>query len=315
MSSPESRLLPGYTPEECERCQHWAQQPDRHVLTLDDPHYPPLLREIADAPPVLFVRGNVEVLSLPQIGIVGSRHPTVDGCENARAFAMALSAAGYVVTSGMALGIDSEAHKGALARDGITVAVLGAGLDTIPIGKHRALAEKIAKRGAVVSEFMPDISPQPYHFPQRNRVISGLAHGVLVIEAAEQSGSLITARLAGEQGREVFALPGSIHNPLARGCHRLIRQGAKLVQSVEDIFEEFPALVQWEQQRIADANKQALTKPLRKLLAHIGYDPVPVDTLLQRTGGELTDLYANLMKLELRGLILNRSDGYVLSTS
>jgi DNA processing protein len=214
----------------------------------------------------------------------------------------------------MALGIDSEAHRGALARDGITVAVLGAGLDTIPAGKHRVLAEKIAKHGAVVSEFKPDASPQPYHFPQRNRIISGLAHGVLVIEAAEQSGSLITARLAGEQGREVFALPGSIHNPLARGCHRLIRQGAKLVQSVEDIFEEFPALVQWEQQRTA-ANEQALTKPLRKLLAQIGYDPVSVDTLLQRTGGELTELYANLMKLELRGLILNRSDGYVLSTS
>ncbi len=304
------------SPHERERYSRWAQQPGRHLLTRDHPNYPPLLREIPDAPPVLFVLGNVDVLSLPQIAIIGSRHPTPDGCENARAFAAALSAAGYVVTSGMAIGIDSEAHRGTLACDGTTIAVLGEGLDSIARGKNRAFAAKIAERGAVVSEFPPELQPRSTTFPQRNRIISGLAHGVLVIEAAEQSGTLITARFAGEQGREIFALPGSIHNPLARGCHRLIRQGAKLVESVRDILEEFPALVQWEQERFAATDTgQVLTKALQKLLEQIAYDPVSVDTLVQRTGCELTELYTLLMKLELSGHIARRGDGYVLSAS
>ncbi len=314
MTSPEPRPSPDFLQDDRERCLRWAEKPGRHLLTLDDPHYPPLLREIANPPPVLFVRGNVEVLGLPQIAIVGSRHPSADGCHNARAFAAALSAAGYVITSGMANGIDSEAHQGALANEGTTVAVLGTGLDCIPAGKHRSLAARIAERGAVVSEFLPDMPPHPGQFPQRNRIISGLAHGVLVIEAAEQSGTLITARLAGEQGREVFALPGSIHNPVARGCHRLIRQGAKLVDCIDHILEEFPALVQWEQQRLAAAeDSPELTKTLQKVLAHIAYDPVSIDTLIQRTGCELTELYTSLMKLELGGHIVNRAGGYVLS--
>lgn len=318
MTSPESRPCPDYSPQERAACLRWAEQPGRHLLPLDHPHYPPLLREIADPPPVLFVCGNIEVLALPQIGIVGSRNPTADGCKNARLFAAGLSAAGYVVTSGLAQGIDTEAHRGTLECNGVTIAVLGSGLERIYPEKNTALAGKIAERGAVVSEFMPEVPSYPSNFPLRNRIISGLAHGVLVVEAAEQSGSLITARLAGEQGREVFALPGSIHNLMVRGCHRLIRQGAKLVENVADILDEVPALLHWEQERVAtqeaEGKRGALTKPLRDVLKHIAYDPVSVDTLLQRSGCELTALYSHLMKLELGGFIHNRGDGYVLST-
>jgi DNA processing protein len=315
MTSPEFRSWPELSSAERE---HWClhvQQRGQHVLTLDDSRYPPLLREISNPPPVLFVQGNVDVLALPQLAIVGSRRPSIDGCDNARMFAAELNAAGYVITSGMALGIDTEAHKGALERDGITVAVLGCGLDCIDGARNHALANKIARRGAVVSEFLPPTPAVPSHFPQRNRIISGLAHGVLVVEAAEQSGSLITARLAGEQGREVFAVPGSIRNPAAHGCHRLIRSGAKLAERVDDILEEFPALVQWERERVASGPRPALTKRLTALLTHIAYDPVSVDTLLQRTGRELPHLYADLMKLEIGGYIVNRPEGYVLSAA
>jgi DNA processing protein len=316
MTSAEFRSWPKLSSDERAHWRRWARQSETHVLTLDDPSYPPLLRETRDPPPVLFVRGNVDVLSLPQIAIVGSRRPTADGCANARAFAAGLSRAGYVITSGMALGIDTEAHRGTLACDGITIAVLGSGFNHLFPPKNQGLARKIAERGAVISEFLPDVVPQTFTFPQRNRVISGLAHGVLVVEAAEQSGSLITARLAGEQGREVFALPGSIHNPLARGCHRLIRQGVKLVERVDEILEEFPALVEWERERVnASTTGRALTKRQQHLLEHIAYDPVSVDVLLQRAGGDLPELYANLMKLELGGHIVNRAEGYVLSTS
>ncbi len=313
MNSPDFRSWPDLLPSEQEALRVSTQARGLHVLTLDDARYPPLLRQIADPPPVLFVQGNPDVLTLPQIAIVGSRHPTIDGCGNARMFAAQLSAAGYVVTSGMALGIDTEAHKGTLDRDGVTVAVLGCGLDCIEVGKNRTLANKIARRGAVISEFLPLTPPVPAHFPQRNRIISGLAHGVLVVEAAEQSGSLITARCAGEQGREVFAVPGSIRNPVTHGCHRLIRQGVKLAQRVEDILEEFPALVQWERERVESGPKPALTKRQQALLAHIAYEPVSIDTLLQRSRRELPDLYSELTKLEIAGYIVNRMDGYVLS--
>lgn len=294
----------------------WARQPGQHLLPHDDPRYPPLLREIPDPPPLLFVRGNVDVLARPQLAIVGSRRPTADGRQNARRFAAGLSAAGYVVTSGLALGIDSEAHRGALESGGVTVAVLGTGLDNLYPAANRKLAAQIAEQGAVISELPPRGESRKWTFPQRNRIISGLAHGVLVVEAAQQSGSLITARLAGEQGREVFALPGSIHNPFARGCHRLLRQGAKLVECVEDILEELRALVQWERQcgAVAQPRRPALPLPLRSLLEHIAYDPVSIDTLVQRTGSAVPELYAGLMQLELAGHIVHRAGGYVLST-
>jgi DNA processing protein len=313
MNSPEIRSWRNLDPSEQDQWRLSLQARGLHVLTLDDLRYPPLLRQIADPPPVLFVQGNPEVLSLPQIAIVGSRHPTIDGCDNARIFAEQLGEAGYVVTSGMALGIDTEAHRGALARDGITIAVLGCGLDCIGSRAYRAFANRIAKRGAVVSEFLPNMSATTFNFPQRNRIISGLAHGVLVVEAAEQSGSLITARCAGEQGREVFAVPGSIRNPMAHGCHRLIRQGVKLAQRVEDILEEFPALVQWERERAETGARPVLTKRQKALLEHIAYDPVSIDALLQRSRRDLPDLYAELTKLEIAGYIVNRADGYVLS--
>lgn len=306
-----------YSEEQREAYEQWAQQASRHLLPYHDPRYPPLLRQIADPPPLLFVLGDIDVLSRPQFAIVGSRHPTSDGRENARHFAAGMSAAGYVITSGLALGIDAEAHRGTLASKGTTIAVLGMGHNNVYPASHKKLAAQIAEHGAVVSEFAPDEPSYPWNFPQRNRVISGLSHGVLVIEAAERSGSLITARCAGEQGREVFALPGSIHNPCARGCHRLIRQGAKLVDRVEHILEELPALVQWERQcgAITRGKRSALAPPLRKLLEHIAYEAVSVDTLLQRSGLALPELYANLMQLELGGFIINRAGGYVLSPS
>jgi DNA processing protein len=307
---------------QCDQCLEWAQHGGHHLLTLASPQYPPLLYEIPDPPPLLFVRGQVDVLALPQLGIVGSRSPTADGRKNARNFAAKLAGAGYLITSGLALGIDGESHSGALAGGGRTVAVLGTGLDRMYPRKHAALAEQIIEHGALVSEFLPGTDAYPGNFPQRNRIISGLAHGVLVVEAATQSGSLITARLAAEQGREVFVLPGSIHNPMARGCHQLIRQGAKLVETVSDILEELPALLDWERERVLEDaavnasadHRPGLTAATRRVLAQIAYDPVPVDALVQQSALDVATLYTHLMTLELAGLITKRAGGYVLST-
>ncbi len=220
----------------------WLEGPDNHLLTLGHPDYPTLLAELPDAPPLLFVHGDPGVLSLPQLAIVGSRNPTPGGESTARDFARHLAAAGVTVTSGLALGVDGAAHEGALDAEGVTVAVMGTGLDRVYPARHRDLAHRIAVRGALVSEFAPGTPPKGDHFPRRNRIISGLSLGTLVVEAALRSGSLITARLASEQGREVFAIPGSIHNPLARGCHALIRQGAKLVETGQDILDELGPL-------------------------------------------------------------------------
>jgi DNA processing protein len=220
----------------------WLAEPGHHLVTFTDPDYPPLLRQIPDPPLALYVLGDRACLSTPQLAVVGSRNPTPGGRENARAFARALAEAGLTITSGLALGIDGEAHRGALEADGRTIAVTGTGLDRVYPATHRALAHEIAARGALVSEFAIGSPPRAEHFPVRNRIISGLSLGTLVVEAAERSGSLISARLAGEQGREVFAIPGSIQSPLSRGCHRLIRQGAKLVETAQDILEELSAL-------------------------------------------------------------------------
>ncbi|HZR35908.1 MAG TPA: DNA-processing protein DprA, partial [Nevskia sp.] len=210
----------------------------RDVVTCRDPRYPPLLAQIAQPPLLLFTLGDAALLRLPQLAIVGARSASAQGAENAQAFATELARRGISVTSGLALGIDAAAHRGALAADGYTIAVCGNGLDRIYPSRNRELAHAIAARGLLVSEFPVGVAPLPEHFPRRNRIISGLALGTLVVEAARESGSLITARLAVEQGREVFAIPGSIHNPLARGCHSLIREGAKLVETVDDILAE-----------------------------------------------------------------------------
>jgi len=308
-----------------QECLAWANQPDRCILTFGSDEYPSLLYETPDPPPLLFVWGDPQALSLPQIAIVGSRNPTPDGRKNARRFAGELSAMGYQITSGLALGIDAESHQGTLDRGGTTIAVLGTGLDRIYPRQNKKLAAHITEAGALVSEFVQGIGPDSWNFPRRNRIISGLAHGVLVVEAARQSGSLITARTAAEQGREVFVLPGSIHNPMVKGCHQLIRQGAKLVDCVDDILEEFPALVAWEKSRIAkpaettrDSNDAAecyLSKAAKKLLPFIAYDPVNADVLLLRSGQDLADIQAALVELELHKEITMNPGGYVLSGS
>ena len=219
----------------------WLAQDQAHLVTMDDAAYPGLLREIPDPPPLLYVRGDPTVLVRAQIVITGSRNPTAEGRRNAEEFATALSRAGLVVTAGMALGIDASAHHAAIQAAGCTIAVMGTGIDRVYPSQHRDLAHNIARQGAIVSELPLGSAPQRENFPRRNRIISGMSVGVLVVEAGIRSGSLITARLGAEQGREVFAIPGSIHSPLARGCHALIRQGAKLVENTSDVLEEIGA--------------------------------------------------------------------------
>ncbi|WP_126457053.1 DNA-processing protein DprA [Sulfuriflexus mobilis] len=276
----------------------------RHILCIDSPLYPPLLRTLSDPPTLLFVAGDPACLSQPQLAIVGSRNPTAGGTDHARAFAADLAQAGLVITSGLALGIDAAAHQGALAAGGQTVAVTGNGLDSIYPARNKALAGEIAQHGAIVSEFPPGTPPLAANFPRRNRIISGLSVGTLVIEAALRSGSLITARLATEQGREVFALPGSVHNPMAKGCHRLIRDGATLVETSADIMAELGSLLGalgegGNEQGTEDAGG-AQNHPL---FPHLGHDPVDIDTLVERSGLTAEQVSAMLLALELHGSI------------
>ena len=289
-----------------ERDLAWLKQPGNQLLGLDDSRYPPLLRQLVHPPPLLFVCGAVDSLRAPQLAIVGTRHPTPPGRETARQFAAFLAEGGLTVTSGLALGIDAAAHQGALAGNGRTVAVMGTSLERVYPAKHRDLAHAIAERGALVSELPIGTPALAENFPRRNRLISGLALGVLVVEAALQSGSLITARLALDQGREVFAIPGSIHNPLAKGCHALIRQGAKLVETANDIVEELGALaaVNGEERPSVTATPSAM-EPLdadyRQLLAAMGDAPVGVDVLVERCGLTAEVVSSMLLILELEG--------------
>lgn len=225
----------------------WAEMPGNDVMVIDDHDYPPLLKHIDSPPPVLFIRGARPLLGEPQLAIVGSRNPSIDGKENAYRFAKAIVNVGMTVTSGMALGVDGAAHRGAIDGNGHTVAVVGTGADITYPARHRALSTEIVERGVILSELPLGTQPHPSNFPRRNRIISALSLGVLVVEASPKSGSLITAHCALDQGREVYAIPGSIHNPMARGCHQLLRQGAKLVESSEDIFEEISSLLAFHQ--------------------------------------------------------------------
>lgn len=287
----------------------WLTEKGHHLVTWQDEDYPPLLREIADPPLVLFVLGDRTLLEQPQIAIVGSRNPTTGGCENSHAFAGALAQVGFVITSGLALGIDACAHRGALAGGGKTLAVAGTGLDRVYPAHHRELAHAIAQNGALISEFPLGSPPRREHFPRRNRLISGMSLGVLVVEAALHSGSLITARLATDQGREVFAIPGSIHSPLARGCHALIRDGAKLVETAQDILEELGSF----QAAASPAHARRAADPeLHTLLSHVGYDPVDVDTLVERSGLTPELISSMLLQMELRGLIEAQPGGRYL---
>jgi DNA processing protein len=286
----------------------WLRDSDTCLLLRDDPRYPPLLKEIPDPPPVLFIRGNVEALSSLQIAIVGSRNPSPSGRRTARRFAAELGYLGVTVTSGLALGIDSQAHAGALESGAATVAVLGCGLKTVYPRSNLDLAHSICSNGALVTEFPPAMRPLAENFPRRNRLISGLSLGVLVVEAALKSGSLITARLAMEQGREVFAIPGAIHNPVAHGCHYLIRQGAKLTESIEDIIEEIPTLAAALKgtHKVASAPQHSeggVDGAAKVLLDNIGDEPVTIDTLFNLTTLPVDEISANLLNLELQGLI------------
>jgi len=306
----------------------WLAQPGQHLVTWGDADYPALLRQIPDPPLALYVLGDRRLLSRPQLAIVGSRNASATGRENAHAFARHLAGAGLAITSGLALGIDAAAHRGALAAEsGVTVAVAATGLDRVYPARHQELAHEIAARGALVSEFPLGTPPQAENFPVRNRLISGLALGVLVVEAAAGSGSLITARLATDQGREVFAIPGSIHSPLSRGCHALIRQGAKLVETANDILEELGALAQFaaspveqlesrRERRPTKPNAAARARVAREahpppelpadqqhLLAHLGHDPASIDQLVERSGLTAEAVSSMLLQLELQGLI------------
>jgi len=286
----------------------WLEDPANRVLTLADNQYPPRLLQIPDPPPLLYVKGRAELLSRPSLAVVGSRNATAQGIANAEAFARTLSDAGLTVVSGLALGADAAAHRGGLAGASSSVAVLGTGVDIVYPARNRALAHQLAKNGALVSEFPLGTRALAGNFPRRNRLISGLALGCLVVEAAADSGSLITARLAAEQGREVFAVPGSIHSPLAKGCHALIKQGAKLVESARDILEELqmpaPALPAPAPAATADART-------RRLLDALGHEVCDPDTLAARCGLPPPELAALLTQLELDGQIATLPGGLI----
>jgi DNA processing protein len=294
----------------------WLSGPNRMLLTADDPRYPRQLAAISGMPPALFVEGDPEVLSRPQVAIVGSRAATPAGRETAFDFAARLAAAGFAITSGLAAGIDGQAHRGALAARGVTVAVCGTGLDLVYPAAHRRLAADIAASGALVSEFPAGTPPRAENFPRRNRLMSGLARGVLVIEAASRSGSLITARLAGDQGREVMAIPGSIHNPLARGCHRLIKEGAALVETVDDVCAALgvstlagAARSAAKTGRVAEFPDSALDSDAEMLLNALGFEPAGLDRLVQRTGLAAHSVISKLQLLELEGRVESLAGG------
>jgi DNA processing protein len=286
---------------------NWLDAPNHHLLMWDAPTYPGLLEELPDAPPLLFIEGDPALLERPQLAMVGSRRASRPGLDNATAFARSLAGGGFVITSGLALGIDGAAHQGALDVGGATVAVLGTGLLRLYPRRHLGLAARIVEGGgALVSELPLDCPPQAANFPRRNRIISGLSLGVLVVEASPSSGSLITARLAAEQGREVYAIPGSIHHPGARGCHQLIRQGAALVESVEDVLQ---ALRGWQQSPAQPAPQRAA--PAHPLLAQLHAGPMSSEVLADAVKQPLAQVLAELTELEIEGLVASENGRWV----
>ena len=299
-------------------------QRGRHIVLYSDPHYPALLREIHDPPPLLFVLGQLQALLCPQIAMIGSRRCSVDGMGNASRFAQFLASQHFSVCSGMARGIDTCAHEGALRADGVTVAVLGTGVDVVYPKSNRALSEKIQQRGALVSELPLGSKAIASHFPKRNRIISGMSAGVIVVEAAIKSGSLITARLAIEQNRELFAIPGSIRNPLCLGPHRLIQQGAALIDSPEQVLEQLDSLLGSQISLLrqttlgAGATKvslgltEQLNKEARCVIQAMGYDPVPLEIIVERSALPLIKVQTQLLQLELDGHIRHHLGQYVL---
>ena len=284
-----------------EQALRWAQEPGHAIVTLADSNYPGPLLETPDPPALLYAAGRIELLGQPALAVVGSRNATAQGARDAEQFAKAFSEAGLTIVSGLALGIDAAAHRGGLSAQGSTIAVLGTGVDVIYPRHNAALAARIAESGLLLSEFPLGTPGVAHNFPRRNRVISGLAQGCLVVEAALASGSLITARAAVEQGREVFALPGSIHSPLSKGCHALIKQGAKLVESAEDVLSELSGF-----RRTAFASTRAPAPQSDApggLLPHMGFDPVDLNSLCMRAGLPVEQVSAELLRLELAGRV------------
>ena len=293
----------------------WLDQPHNRLITCRDLDYPQLLLQIPDSPPLLYTHGNVDILSSLQISMVGSRNPTVSGRRTASEFAGCLALAGLTITSGLALGIDAASHSGALDAGKPTIAVMGTGLDRVYPASHRDLAHRIAELGALVSEYPIGTPPRPENFPRRNRIISGLSLGTLVVEAATRSGSLISARCAADQGREVFAIPGSIHNPLSRGCHALIRQGAKLVETAQDILDELGTLAAattvTTRSSVAMSAEQSpeLADDYMQLLESMGYSHTSVDMLVETSGLTPAVVSSMLLQLELKGFIASGPGG------
>ena len=311
-----------------EKGLHWLSQPGHHLLCWDSDDYPALLRRINGPPAALFVDGDPGCLWQPQIAIIGSRNPTAGGLDHARDFASTLARQGMTITSGLAAGIDSAAHTAAMDAAAMTIAVNGTGLDIVYPASSRQVAQRVRSQGAMISEFPLGTPPRRQHFPSRNRIISGLSLAVLVIEAGLNSGTLITARKAAEQGRDVFALPGSLHNPMAKGCHRLIREGARLVETTAHIMQELGPLAAELQMEIrqrleldGDSPGQAEAKPARqknKLLDDsdysavwevLGYDPKPVDTIIEQSGLSAREVSSMLLMMELEGMVKKHSNG------
>ena len=297
----------------------YAASDQHHIVTLDNPAYPRLLKRTAAAPPLLFVNGHLNILNDPQLAMVGSRNPTQNGRDMAYQFAKHLGASGFCISSGLALGIDGFSHKGALDANAPTIAVIATGVDRVYPPQHRALAHQIVEHGAIVSEFFIGTEPRAQNFPRRNRIISGLSLGVLVVEAAIKSGSLITARHALEQDREVFAIPGSIHNPLARGCHQLIRQGAKLVETAEHILEEIANSLEFSLQkpditRLEETETTKSTAPewdedYQNVLNAMGFEPISIDAVIVQTGLTAEEVSSILLMLELQGQVAPSGGG------
>lgn len=295
-SSVATQIKQGIAVESLSSTEVWLNDPLNHILTIADVNFPQALLNISDPPFLIFVKGRIELLNVPSLAIVGSRSASPQGIRNADAFAFAASDAGLCIVSGMAHGIDAAAHSGGLRGKGSSIAVVGTGLDKVYPSANRDLAHQLSQFGAIISEFPLGTPPLPANFPRRNRIISGLSLGCLVIEASLQSGSLITARMALEQGRDVFAIPGSIHSPQSKGCHALIKQGAKLVENAQDIFDELGNIF---------SSDNSLSKiPIEhSLFTHLSYDAIDLGTLSERSGLTIASLSAILLQLELDGCI------------
>ena len=316
-SAPQATALKNPDQDLIQKALDWLDSSEtHHLITLEDTQYPELLKQTHDAPPVLYAIGDMDLLNSPQIAIVGSRNCTPGGAKTAHEFAHYLAKSGLTICSGLAMGIDTQAHQGALDAHGKTIAVIGTGIDRIYPSRNKQLAYDIAEMGLIVSEFPLGTAPNNSNFPKRNRIISGLSLATLVIEATRKSGSLITARCSSELGREVFAIPGSIHNPQAKGCHQLIRDGAKLVDQASDIIDDIGSLLGFVALQVdqdAPTNKQPLLdESYQHLLSEIGYDPVSLETLVERSGLTIEQLSSMLLILELNDQIQTAPGGLYL---